>query len=1020
MKKTILLLFCIVLCIGGVFAQTRTITGVVTDLKGEPLAGAGVVVQGTLIGTSTDEQGKYVLEAKEGSALVISYLGYVTQTVKAVQNQIVKLSEDNTLLNEVVVVGYGTQKKVNLTGAVATVDSKSLDTRPIQNVSTALQGLMSGVTVQSGQGRPGQDGATIRVRGMGSLNTQYATPYILVDGIETGTMNSIDPNDIESISVLKDAGSAAIYGSKAANGVILITTKRGKAGDKPVITYNGYIGIEQPTTMIDRLSSYDYARLYNAAMIDDGRTPRFTDDDLEKFKNGSDPYGHPNTDWYGLAYKNSIQHQHNVNISGGSDKMNYMASVGFLNQAGILPHSNRTQYNGRINLEMQASNRINIRTNLAYIKNDYKDPTNSYVRGGSDQVIRQLNIISPWIPNRNADGTYGTISDGNPIAWLDLNETEDRFNQNITGLIAADYQILNGLKATVQGAYVSNTQHYRQFMKAIQYNPNKYHGPAYLNENYYSWDRGNFDATLNYEKIFGKHGVKALAGWHTEKYNYNENTMSRNTFPNNDLTDMNAGSSATQTNSGYSRSLAMVSGFGRINYDYSGKYLFEANFRADASSRFSPQNRWGYFPSFSAGWRISEESFMSNAKNWLDNLKIRASYGLLGNQNAGDKDGNDDYYPWINTYNLDGFYPMGGVLQPGYYQGSYKIESFSWEKVRTFGAGLDAGFLNSISFSLDLYDRRTSGIIMQVPVPAEFGLDPYYANVGKVSNKGIEVSLGYNKKFGDFILSAAANVSYNQNRILNLGEDVTGSKVVQMINSNTIRRINNKIDAYYVYKADGLFQSQQEIDDFTAKYNRDTGTTMFSRPFKPGDIRYADVNHDGKIDADDRVICNSTTPDYIFGMSLNLGYKAFDLSAILSGVAGSSRIYSQEAFGTFRGDASHPSTWWLKAWTPDNKNTDVPRIWNDINSNSDPQNVMSTLWLINTGFLRMKNLQVGYTFPKSVLRSINISKLRVFYSVENLFTFDSMPINLDPETNSERASSYPLIRTHSFGVSLTF
>ena len=1026
--KSILLIFILEVCLSGfsVYAssyttetnetqQIKKITGIVKDSKGEPLAGASVVVQGTSVGVATDIQGSYSLDTEEGKSLVVSYLGFTTQTVKAVNNQTITLVEDDKLLNEVVVVGYGVQKKVNMTGAVATVDSKTLTNRPIQNVSMALQGLMSGVTVQSGQGRPGQDGGTIRVRGIGTLNTSYAGPYILIDGMETGTINAIDPNDIESISVLKDAASAAIYGSKAANGVILITTKRGKASDKPTITYNGYFGIQQPTNMIERLDSYDYARLYNNALVEDGKSAKFTDDDLQKFKDGSDPYGHPNTDWYDLAFKNGTQHQHNVNVSGGNNKMNYMGSFGFLKQEGILPHSNRTQFNGRTNLEIKASDRLNVRLNLAYIKNDYKDPTNSYVRGGSDQIIRQLNIIAPWIPNRNEDGTYGTVSDGNPIAWLDINQTEDRLNQNFSGLLAGDYQIIDGLKATIQGSYTGNIQHYRQFMKDIQYNPSKYHGPAYLNENYYLWYRHSFDATLDYNKNFGKHGIKLLAGWHTEKYDYNENTMSRNTFPNNNLTDMNAGSSATQTNAGYSRALAMISGFGRINYDYAGKYLFEANIRADASSRFSPANRWGYFPSFSAGWRISEENFMLGTRDWLDNLKIRGSYGLLGDQGA-----NGDYYPWINTYNLGAPYPMGGKLETGYYQSAFKIESFSWEKSRNYGFALEASLLKSIHLSIDYYDRLTSDIIMDVPVPSEFGLGPYKANVGKVSNKGVEVSLAYDKRWGDFSLSAAANVSYNRNKILDLGVNAKGEKEKQMINGNMIRKLGNKIDAFYVYKADGIFRSQQEVDDYVAKYNRENGTTMFSRPFKPGDIRYADANKDGIINADDRVVCNSASPDYIFGINLNLGYKQFDLSAIMSGAAGSSRIFSNEPFGRFGGDTSHPSSYWLDAWTPENKNSNVPRIWNDVNSNSDSRNIMSSFWLIKTDFLRMKNLQLGYSFPGSVLKSVNISKLRIYYSVENLFTIDSMPINLDPETNSERASSYPLVKTHSFGVSLTF
>jgi TonB-linked SusC/RagA family outer membrane protein len=1000
------------LCLTVAFAQTA-VEGKVSDNFGDAVIGANVVEKGTANGTITNADGRFSLNVAPGKTLVVSFIGYVTKEVRVTGESFlsIQLEEDSRLIDEVVVVGYGTQQKVNLTGAVSQIDSKALEARPIQNVSTALQGLMTGVTALSGEGKPGQDGATIRVRGLGTLNTGYASPYVLIDGVESGTLNSIDPNDIESISVLKDASSAAIYGSKAANGVILITTKKGKTGEAKV-SYNGYYGIQRPTNMIERLSSYDYARLLTIAQKEEGTTPRFTDDDIQKFKDGSDPYGHPNTDWYDLAFRNGQQHRHNVNVNGGTDKVNYMASVGFLQQEGILPNSDRQQFNGRTNLDVNLSDKFDIRINLAYIKNDYKDPTNSYVRGGSDQIVRQLNVISPWIPYKDKDGYYGTISDGNPIAWLDINQTVDRYNQNFTGTLAADYTPLEGLKLSLQGAYTSNTQHYKEFGKEIWYNPNKYHGPNQLDERYYLWDRTNFDALLNYDKHFDLHGLKVLLGWHTEKYNYIENQMLRKSFPNNDLTDLNAGTESTQTNSGYTRELAMVSGFGRINYDYADKYLFEANFRADASSRFSPDNRWGYFPSFSAAWRLSEEGVMESAKDVINNLKIRASWGLLGDQAA-----NGDYYPYLNTYNLGGSYPFGGSaasLESGYYLSAFHIETFSWEKSRTYGIGLDVTLLNSINATIDYYDRKTTDIIMDVPVPQEFGLGAYKDNVGAVSNRGLELSLGYSNRWKDWSLSAAGNFSYNKNEILDLGG------VERMIDGNTIKQVGEQINAFYVYKTDGIFQSQEEVDAFTAKYNSANGTTMFSREFKPGDLRYVDVNGDGKINGEDRVVCNSTTPVYLFGFNLNVGYRQFDLSLIASGAAEVARIYNDQVFGSFTGDASHPATYWLDAWTSDNKDTDVPRIWNDRNSNSDSRNYMSTFWVQNTSYLRLKNLQVGYSVPSKVLQGAGISKLRVFYSAENLFTFDALPLRLDPETTSERASSYPLIQTHSFGVSLTF
>lgn len=1006
--RYLLLLSALILSL-GMSAQSVTITGNVTDENKIPIIGGNVIEKGTNNGTVTDIDGDFTLSVSQGAILEISYIGYVTSeiTVGNQTNLQVVLIEDMQSLEEVVVVGYGTQQRVNLTGAVARIGEKELDSRPIQNVSSALQGLVSGLTVMSGQGRPGQDGSTLRIRGTGTLNT--ASPYILIDGVESGTMNSLDPNDIESISVLKDASSAAIYGSKASNGVILITTKRGRAG-APRVTYNGFYGIQRPTDLPERLSSYDYARLYNHALVENGNNPRFTDDDLNKFQDGSSPYTHPNTDWYDLAYRTGMQHQHNVTASGGTESTSYHASVGYLGQEGILPNSNRQQFNGRINLDVIVNDRLDMRMNLAYINNNYSDPTNSYVRGGSDQIIRQLNIIAPWITNRYEDGTYGTVSDGNPIAWLDLDQTQDRKNQNFTGILAGDYKITDNLVATLQGSYINNMQHFREFMKDIQYNPSTYHGPNQLDENYYLWNRTSFDALLNYDKLFNDvHSFKVLLGWHTEKYNYNENTMMRRGFPNNNLTDMNAGTASTQTNGGYSRTLAMISGFGRINYNYASKYHLEANFRADASSRFSSENRWGYFPSFSAGWRLSEEGFMEDHRDAINNLMIRGSWGLLGNQDA-----LNDFYPYLNTYNLGGSYPLDGSLQSGYYQSNYRIESISWEKARTYGLGIDLSLFNNYNASIDFYDRKTTDIIMDVPVPAEFALGAYKDNVGAMRNRGVEVSFGYNNRWNDWSLGVNGNISYNKNEILNLGG------VERMISGNSINKVGHSLSSFYVYQADGFFQSQEEADAFAAKYNSSTGTTLFSQEFKAGDIRYVDVNGDGVINGDDRVISNSLNPVYIYGLNMNAGYRNFDLSLIFSGAAKAARILNSEAFGSFQGDVSHPTSIWLDAWRPDNTNAKMPRVYNSINSNSAPERVMSTFWLQNTSFIRLKNLQLGYTIPESGLRSLGISNARIYYSAENILTIDNIPISIDPENNSERASAYPIVQTHSIGVSLTF
>lgn len=667
--------------------QAGICKGLVKDATGESVIGASVVVKGTTNGTITDFDGNFSLDGiKKGDVIVISYVGYQTQEIKWNGSPLnVILKEDSKTLSEVVVVGYGTQKKANLSGSVAMVDSKELENRPIQNVSSGLQGLMPGVAITGTNGAPGQDAGKIRVRGIGTLNE--AGPYILVDGIETGTLSAVDPNDIESISVLKDAASAAIYGSKAANGVVLITTKRGKTGQTK-ISYSGYLSFQNATNMIERMGSYEYASLLNQALEAEGMSKRFNDTELQKFKDGNDPL-YPDTDWYDLAYKTGVQHRHNVNINGGSENVKYMASLGYLNQTGILPNAGREQFNARTNLDMKINKRLSARMNLSFIKNDYSDASSAYYGGSSDQIIRQLNLIAPWIVARYDDGTWGTISDGSPIAWLDSGMKVNRDNYNFSGMAAVDYEIFDGLKLTLQGAYVNNLQNYNYFQKYIKYNENKESDPSQLDERFYKWDRTNYDALLNYNKNFGKHNIKGLLGWHTEKYNYKYQKAVRKKFPNNELTDMNAGDASTQSNEGYTAELAMISWFARINYDFAGKYLLEANIRADASSRFAEGHRWGYFPSFSGAWRISEEAFMESAKDsWLSGLKIRASWGQLGNQDAL-SGSNNDYYPALNTYNLDSKYAFGGSLNSGYYQRKYRLETISWEKASTWGVGVD-------------------------------------------------------------------------------------------------------------------------------------------------------------------------------------------------------------------------------------------------------------------------------------------------------------------------------------------
>lgn len=589
-----------------------------------------------------------------------------------------------------------------------------------------------------------------------------------------------------------------------------------------------------------------------------------------------------------------------------------------------------------------------------------------------------------------------------------------RDNYNFTGLASLDYKILDELTLTLTGSYVNDLQNYKYFQPFIQYNPNKASDPSSLDERYYRWDRTNYDVLLNYDKTFGKHNLKGLAGWHTEKYNYKYMKAYRKNFPNDNLTDMNAGDAATQTNEGYSRELAMISWFARVNYDFAGKYLLEANIRADASSRFAKGNRWGYFPSFSGAWRISEENFMKGAQNWLSNLKIRGSWGMLGNQDAlNSADASGAFYPAINTYEIGATYPFGGALNSGYYQGSFRLNTITWEKAKTWGVGIDFGlFNNKVTGSVDYYNRKTEGIMMDVAVPNEFALSPYKDNVGEMVNRGVELNISYNDKWGDWSFGAAANFAYNHNEITDLGG-------VDYLSTGFNQRnaVGFAMNSYYLYQADGFFNSQEEADAFTAKY----GNPFGGGEFKAGDIRYVDTDGNGTLNGKDRVMANSSDPVYTFGLNLNAGWKGFDLSLMFNGAAKVSRLFdAHEVYGAFSGDAGHPASIWKDAWTETNHDASMPRIFTDTNSPSSSRNAVSTFWLQNTNYLRLKNLQLGYTLPKSLLANWGIDNVRFYYSVENLFTIDNMKINIDPEATSQRLSSYPLLRTHAFGVNITF
>lgn len=981
----------------------KPITGKVLNDKGEPLSGVSIIEKGTANGAKTAEDGTFTMDVTDANAVLeVSAVGYVLQEVAVNGNNtltIVLISKDGKM-DEVVVVGYGTQRKVNLTGSVASVSADKIEGRPMTNISAGLAGLLPGVSVRQSTGLPGGDGGAIRIRGVGTLNN--ASPMVLVDGVES-TMNDINPEDIATLSVLKDAASAAIYGSKAANGVILITTKTGKKG-KPVISLSTNLGKQTPTRLPEYLSSADYAVLYNEALKFEGKALKFTEEDIKKFRDGSDPYGHPNTDWQGLLYNGKgTQSINTISVAGGAENVNYMASVNYQNQQGIIKYTGKDQYGGRTNLTIKPADWIETGFNLSFTREAQQLPNNAYVGGGLDQIIRQVNRIAPWIPYKKEDGTYGTISDGNPIAWIDQGPQINRLRNFFLGIGSITLKPFKDFSIKGVASIKTYSEDYNEIRKEIQYNANKYHGPTRMDQNYTNDERRVGEIIANYNTMLnGDHNIGVMAGYHAELYKYKTTTAFRQNFPSTDLTDLNGGATDGMKNSGYTRELAMISYFGRLNYAFRGKYLLEMNVRRDGSSRFAVNNRWGTFPSVSAGWRISQEAFFQPLLGTINDLKIRASWGKLGNQDA-----LTEYYPAIPTLSLGLDYPFNSAINSGAAIVNARNTAITWEEATTTGIGLDLRLIRKIDLTIDFYKRLTSGIIMEVPSPETFALKGFVDNIGRMENKGVEVNAQYNDKFGDIGFNFGINLAYNKNKLLELaGQN-------EILTSFYIRRIGEPIDAFYGYKTDGIFKTDAEAAAVNNKlYNPGT--------FKAGDLRYVDSNGDGVVNSGDRVILGNSVPSTNFGFNFGATYRQFDLSFIFNGTLGGYGYMNADAIGGVNGDTQKPTSLWMGRWTPDNPDATVPRVrTGNVGPNLPQQNILS-YWLRSNNYLRLKNVQLGYNFANEFLKDKGIRSARIFFSSQNTFTITKFIKGWDPEAPSGRGSGYPVVVVNAIGLNLSF
>jgi len=979
--------------------QNNKIKGTVVDEKGEPIVGANVVEKGTTNATATAADGEFFLSVSPKAVLQVSFIGYISQelTVGSKKDLTITLKEDNKILDEVVVVGYETQKKVNLTGAVSSVGSDKLHGVPANNITSMLQGKLPGVTITSTRGLPGREGTSIRIRGLGTMNN--SNPMVLVDGLEA-SMDDVNPNDIENVSVLKDAAAASIYGTRAANGVILVTTKRGATG-KPTMTYNGYVGFQKAVRLPKYCSSAQYAELYNEGLKNEGSSPAYSDEDIQKYRDGSDPDKYPNTDWIDAILQGSgFTHNHNLSMTGGTEATRYAVSLGYYDQKGLTKNTDYDRYTVRMNLDSKISKRISFGVNSSLSYRELNVPTNPYSNDNYlSQMFRQANRIPNTYVNKYSDGTWGRHIDGNPVAWIESGGKSISKLGHILGSTYGEVKIIEGLTLRGTAGINYNIDEGKTHIVEIQYGNGTIQGPNSVDD---YWSRSmttTLQALLNYEKTIGQHNFKAMLGSSRESYRYHQTEAYRKNFPSNDLTELNAGSTDGWSNNGTALDSNIGSYFGRFNYNYGGKYLFEANFRADGSSKFARGHRWGYFPSFSAGWRISEEKFMKNFSQ-LDNLKLRASWGKLGNHNISD-------YLYIGTVSLGQNYPFNGSISDGAAQTKANNPLITWEKTTELDLGMDFSMSKGLfSFSADYYNRYTDDILATVPVTLIYGLDAPVSNAGAMRNKGFEFSIGHKNSLGSFNYGFDGYIAFNKNRV---------EKYANPSKGDYIYAEGESWASFYGYKCLGIFQSNDEV----------ANSAVQSSVVKAGDLKFKDVSGadgkpDGKIDGYDRVVLGNTMPNITYGFNVNINYKHFDLSAAFQGAADVYRTLERESMWGFV-DGANASTRLLDRTQVENGVVTHQGKYPRILVTQAQNRVMSSYLVQNSSYLRLKNLQFGYNIPSNLLRILQVNRARIYISGENLLTFSKFPKDFDPEmSNASAAYTYPQVSFYTFGLDITF
>ncbi len=1022
----------------------KTVTGTVNDTFG-PITGANVVEKGTTNGTITDMNGSFKLDVSPNAVLVITFIGYTEQQIP-VQNRTsftIQLKEDSQALDEVVVVGYGTQKKVNLTGSVSSINVSELtESRPITNVSQALAGMAAGVQVASSSNQPGNDNADIKVRGQGTLNT--SSPLIIIDGVESN-INSVNPQDIESMSVLKDAASASIYGSRAANGVILITTKQGKAGSLK-LEYNGYVSFQSIRKTLTPVSNYaDYMELVNEGYNNSNLLPKFSQTSIDTWRNdaGKNPLLYPNTDWIDETFQPSTANNHVVSMNGGSEKIRFYASFGYSDNPGVVENAGYKKYNGRVNVEANIKPWLKLGAQVSGYVADM-GPSAKYTNDKGvttvlDDLFTYASATTPGMVFRAPDGRYGVpnnpeddgqCSVNNPLARL--NRVEGNFRRNnlrsrfvgtltpfkgFTATASYSYEMTDEMRETKpvfldQWNFQTETIGYTNAGKTNVYN---YDGKV---ERYFG------DIVLRYNNKFVNNRLdfNIMVGASQELYREKNFDARKYDLIDLGLSSINA-ATGDATASGKSSEWAMRSFFGRLNLGWDDKYLVEFNLRSDGSSRFLSNNRWGYFPSGSAAWRIDQEEFMEGiVSKGLSNLKLRVSYGELGNNAVG----NYDALSLYANKDKDGkilSYVLNNGLAMGLAQAAIANPDLTWESTKVADVGIDFGVLNNrLTGTIDYFNKKTTDILINLPAPDVHGITSIpKVNSATVTNQGVEMTLGWQDKINDFSYSINGNFTYVKNIVNKFKGTDEGGKSID--GANLIWE-GHSINSQYLLRVDRIIQTdedlalvQQMID------NAPVGTdgkkvnpfAAFGTPQK-GDLLYKDVNNDGIIDNTDKeIVSDGPNPKYLFGLNLAASWKGIDLSVLLQGSAGA-KVYWQNAVcntPTVRYGYQISKEVADGRWYEGRTDATYPRL---LEYSSKLNTQQSDFYLQNMNYLKIRNIQLGYTLPKVWMDKIQLERIRIYGSLENFFTFTKYK-GFDPEVNGLK---YPSMKQAVIGLNVTF